>query len=387
MRKLLSYFIKFPVAVNVLILAFIIFGAIGVSTIKSSFFPLTDSKLIRINLIYPGASPSEMEEGVVFKIEDNLKGIVGIERVTSVSQENAATISIETEKGKNIDVVLADVKNAVDRVPSFPTGMEPPIIAKVETIRPTISFTLSGENIPLVTLKQYAREIENDLRGINGISQVEISGFPAEEIAISVRENDLRAYNLSFQDVANAVSRTNILITGGNIKTSEEDYLIRARNRAYYGNEMYNIIVRAEPNGNIIRLGDVADVKDTWSETPDRIFFNGKEAINITVSNTNNEDLIASADAIKAYINKFNQQYDNVTLDVSSDSSITLNQRTELLVKNAIMGISLVLFFLALFLNARLAFWVAFGLPISFLVCLLLPHKWALLLMYYRSSE
>lgn len=366
MRKLLSYFIKFPVAVNVLILAFIIFGAIGVSTIKSSFFPLTDSKLIRINLIYPGASPSEMEEGVVFKIEDNLKGIVGIERVTSVSQENAATISIETEKGKNIDVVLADVKNAVDRVPSFPTGMEPPIIAKVETIRPTISFTLSGENIPLVTLKQYAREIENDLRGINGISQVEISGFPAEEIAISVRENDLRAYNLSFQDVANAVSRTNILITGGNIKTSEEDYLVRARNRAYYGNEMYNIIVRAEPNGNIIRLGDVADVKDTWSETPDRIFFNGKEAINITVSNTNNEDLIASADAIKAYINKFNQQYDNVTLDVSSDSSITLNQRTELLVKNAIMGISLVLFFLALFLNARLAFWVAFGLPISF---------------------
>lgn len=225
MRKLLSYFIKFPVAVNVLILAFIIFGAIGVSTIKSSFFPLTDSKLIRINLIYPGASPSEMEEGVVFKIEDNLKGIVGIERVTSVSQENAATISIETEKGKNIDVVLADVKNAVDRVPSFPTGMEPPIIAKVETIRPTISFTLSGENIPLVTLKQYAREIENDLRGINGISQVEISGFPAEEIAISVRENDLRAYNLSFQDVANAVSRTNILITGGNIKTSEEDYI------------------------------------------------------------------------------------------------------------------------------------------------------------------
>lgn len=110
MRKLLSYFIKFPVAVNVLILAFIIFGAIGVSTIKSSFFPLTDSKLIRINLIYPGASPSEMEEGVVFKIEDNLKGIVGIERVTSVSQENAATISIETEKGKNIDVVWPMLK-------------------------------------------------------------------------------------------------------------------------------------------------------------------------------------------------------------------------------------------------------------------------------------
>ena len=366
MKKVISYFIKFPVAVNVLIFAFIIFGSIGVSSIKSSFFPLTDSKLIRINLIYPGASPAEMEEGVVLKIEDNLKGIVGVDRVTSVSQENSASISVETVKGKNIDVVLADVKNAVDRVPSFPSGMEPPIIAKVETTRQTISFTLSGGEIPLKTLKLYAREVENDLRAIEGISQVSISGFPEEEIAISVRENDLRAFNLSFQDVANAVSRTNILITGGNIKTSEEDYLIRASNRSYYGDELNNIIVRAEPNGNIIRLNDVADVKDTWSETPDRIFFNDKKAINITVSNTNSEDLIVSAEDVRQYIDKFNQQYDNVQLNVSSDSSITLNQRTELLVKNAAMGVALVLLFLAIFLNARLAFWVAIGIPISF---------------------
>ena len=366
MKKVISYFIKFPVAVNVTILAFLVFGAIGAKSMKSSFFPLTDSKLIQISLTYPGASPAEMEEGVVLKIEDNLKGIVGVERVTSVSQENSASISVETEKGKNIDVVLQDVKNAVDRVPSFPSGMEPPVIAKVETTRQTISFTLSGDNIPLSTLKQYARTVENDLRGIEGISQVSISGFPEEEIAISVRENDLRAYNLSFQDVANAVSGTNILITGGNIKTSEEDYLIRARNRSYYGDELYDIIVRAESNGNIIRLKDVADVQDTWSETPDRIYFNGKKSINISVSNTNSEDLIVSAEDVRQYIDKFNQQYDNVELNVSSDSSITLNQRTELLVKNAIMGVLLVLFFLAIFLNARLAFWVAFGLPISF---------------------
>ena len=366
MKKIISYFIKFPVAVNILIFAFIIFGTIGVKSIKSSFFPLTESKLIRINLIYPGASPAEMEEGVVLKIEDNLKGIVGVDRVTSVSQENTATISVETIKGKNIDVVLADVKNAVDRVPSFPSGMEPPVIAKVETTRQTISFTLSGDNIPLTTLKQYAREVENELRGIAGISQVSISGFPDQEIAISVRENDLRAFDLSFQDVANAVSKNNILITGGNIKTSEEDYLIRAKNRAYYGDELHNIIVRAEPNGNIIRLKDVADVVDTWSETPDRVYFNGEKAINISVRNTNSEDLIVTAENVKVYLEKFNQQYDNVQLNVSSDSSITLTQRTDLLVENAIVGVLLVLLFLAIFLNARLAFWVAMGIPISF---------------------
>ena len=366
MKKVISYFIKYPVAVNVLIFAFIIFGTIGAKSIKSSFFPLSDSKIISINLNYPGASPSEMEEGVVLKIEDNLKGIVGVDRVTSVSRENAATITVETISGKAIDVVLADVKNAVDRVPSFPSGMEPPVIAKIENVRATISFTLSGDNIPLNTLKQYAREVENDLRGMSGISQVTISGFPEEEIAISVRENDLRAFNLSFQDVANAVSRSNILITGGNIKTSEEDYLIRASNRSYYGDELLNVIVRAESNGNIIRLKDIADVQDTWSETPDRIFINGNKAINISVSNTNNEDLIVSAADVRNYIDKFNQQYDNVQLDVSQDRSISLNQRTNLLISNALMGVLLVLFFLALFLNARLAFWVAAGIPISF---------------------
>lgn len=367
MKKIITYFIKYPVAVNVIILAFIAFGLIGVFSMKSSFFPLVDSQLISISLTYPGASPSEMEEGVVLKIEDNLKGIVGVERVTSVSRENSASVNIEVEKGKNIDVVLSDVKNAVDRVPSFPTGMEPPVIAKVESTRPTISFTVSGENVPLKTLKTYARTVENDLRNIEGLSQISISGFPDEEIDISVKESKLRAFDLSFTEVANAVKRTNILITGGNIKTADEDYLIRARNRSYYGIELQNIIVKTEKSGNIIRLKDVAIIKDRWSENPDRIFYNGDVAISITINNTNSEDLISTADSVKEYIDKFNHQYDNVTINISSDNSTTLNQRTRLLAENGLAGVLLVLFFLAIFLNVRLALWVAFGLPIAFL--------------------
>ena len=366
MKKIITYFIKYPVAVNVVIIAFIVFGLVGIFSMKSSFFPLVDSQLIRISLAYPGASPAEMEEGVVLKIEDNLKGIVGVERVTSVSRENAANVNVEVEKGKNIDVVLSDVKNAVDRVPSFPSGMEPPVIAKVESIRPTISFTISGTNVSLKSLKQYARSIENDIRGIEGISQVEISGFPEEEIEIAIRENDLRAYNMSFTEVANAIRNTNLLITGGNIKTAEEDYLIRASNRSYYGVELQNLIVRTEASGNIIRLKDIATVKDTWSENPDRLYYNGDLAINVTVSNTNSEDLISSADLIKDYIYEFNQKQQNIQLNVSSDSSITLKGRTKLLLENGIVGILLVLFFLALFLNLRLAIWVAFGLPVAF---------------------
>ncbi len=366
MRKIIAYFIRYRVAVNVSIVAFVIFGILGILSMKSSYFPLTESQNISINLTYPGSSPQEMEEGIVLKIEDYLKGLVGIDRVTSISRENSASINIEIIKGKNIDVVLADVKNAVDRVPSYPSGMEPPIVAKIERIRPTISFVVSGDNISLATLKQYARIVENDLRNMEGISQVKLSGFPDQEIEIAVREKDLQAYNLSFNEIADAVSKSNLLISGGNIKTDDEDYLIRVRNKNYYANELLNLVVRAESSGNIIRLKDIAEVTDTWSENPDRIYYNGKKSIDISVSNTNSEDLTSTSEQINNYIVKFNQQYNNVQLYVSNDSAISLGQRTNLLVKNAVMGISLVFFFLALFLNIRLAFWVAFGIPIAF---------------------
>ncbi len=366
MKKIITYFIKYDIAVNIIILAFVIFGIIGFFSMKSSFFPLTDSKNITIQLTYPGASPQEMEEGVVIKIEDNLKGVVGIDRITSVSRENSANINVEIETGKDIDVVLADVKNAVDRVPSFPTGMEPPVIAKIENTTPTINFTVSGKDMSLKTLKDYAREIEADLRGMDGISQISLTGFPLEEIEIAVREIDLRAYNLTFTDVAKAVQQSNLLITGGNIKTESEDYLIRAKNRRYYGDELNFVIVKTDASGNIVYLKDVANVNDIWNENPDRLFYDDAIAIEIQINNTNNEDLLQSAEMIKDYIKTFNEQHDNITLNIASDRSVTLNQRTELLGKNAIAGVLLVLLFLSLFLNVRIAFWVAAGIPISF---------------------
>ncbi|MBT8304684.1 MAG: efflux RND transporter permease subunit [Bacteroidia bacterium] len=367
MRKIIAYFIKYHVAVNVLLLAFFVFGIVGAKSLKSSFFPLSDSKIININVVYPGASPQEIEEGVVLKIEDNLKGIPGIDRVTSTSSENSGTITVEIESGESIDFMLLEVKNAVDRVPSYPTGMEPLVVAKSEALRQTITFAVSGDDISLATLKQIGRQIENDLRAIEGISQIGIGGYPNEEIEIAVNENNLLAFNLSFNEVAQAVSNSNILVTGGNIKTDAEEYLIRANNRSYYGDELSNMIIRTEPSGRIIRLKDVAIVRDRFSETPNSNYFNGNLSVAVTITSTNNEDLISAADSAKKYIEEFNQKFNNVQLSVVRDLSITLNQRTDLLVENAAVGIVLVLLFLSLFLNTRLAFWVAFGLPVSFL--------------------
>ncbi len=129
MRNLIAYFIKYHVAVNVIIIAFFIFGIVGATSLKSSFFPLTDSRNISVSIAYPGASPQEVEEGIVLKIEDNLKGLEGVERVTSTSRENTGSINVEIEKGRDIDFMLLQVKNAVDRVPSFPSGMEPLVVS------------------------------------------------------------------------------------------------------------------------------------------------------------------------------------------------------------------------------------------------------------------
>lgn len=367
MRKIISYFIRYHVAVNVVVIAFFAFGIFGALSLKSSFFPLTDSKNINISVNYPGASPLEIEEGVVLKIEDNLKGLEGVERVTSTSRENSGNINVEIEKGKDIDFMLLEVKNAVDRVPTFPTGMEPIVVAKQEAIRPTINFAVSGTNIPLVTLKQIARQIESDLRGIDGISQITINGYPDEEIEIAVNENSLLAFDLSFSQVAQAVSQANILTTGGTIKTDAEEYLIRANNRSYYGNELSNLIIRADASGRVIRLKDVAEIRDRFSETPNATYFDGNLAVTVEITSTNTEDLISSAEKTKEYIEGFNQKYSNVEINVISDRSIALVQRTQLLTENAIIGMLLVLAFLSLFLNTRLAFWVAFGLPVAFL--------------------
>ncbi|MGK0364425.1 MAG: multidrug efflux pump subunit AcrB [Saprospiraceae bacterium] len=367
MKNIIAFFIKYPVAVNVTIVAVAILGLLGLSQMRSSFFPLETNKLIFVNLAYPGASPAEMEEGVVLKIEDNLRGMVGVDRFTSESRENSAQITVEILENADIDAVLADVKNAVNRVPSFPVDMEPAIISKQENLNLAIIFTLSGDRTSLKTLKEISRKVEDDIRNIEGISQLNITGFPEEEIEIAIRESDLQAFNLTFQEVAIAVRNSNLLTTGGTIKTSTEEYLIRANNRKYYGEGLDYIVIRANTDGQIIRLKDVAEVRDKWSESPDRVNFNGKKSVQIAISTTNNEDFLGATEKVKEYIENFNATNEGVELNISADLSKTLLDRQDLLINNGAIGIFLVLFFLSLFLKPSIALWVAVGLPFSFL--------------------
>lgn len=367
MKKFIAYFIRYPISVNTLMASIAFFGLLAMYSLSSTFFPIVPSRFVNIQAIYPGASPEEVEEGIVQKIEENLKGTSGVERVTSISSENSASITVEIFKGYNTDQALEDVKNAVNSIASFPSGMEPILVFKRENLTFTIEFAISGENISLKTLKEVARSVEADLQTAEGISKVSISGFPAEEIEIALDEEALLAYGISFEQVAAAIASENLEITGGQVKGPVEQLLIRARNKSYHGRELESIPVLSRPNGEQVLLKDIAQIHDQFEDKPGRLLVNGHPAVRVTINNTDEEDMLATAEYVREYVNQFQRENPVLKTTILRDASITLEQRQDLLVKNGVIGFFLVLIFLALFLNLRVAFWVALGIPISFL--------------------
>ncbi len=365
MKQFINYFIKYPFAANLIMFGILIMGVVGLLNMQSTFFPEVESRTILIQLTYPGASPEEIEEGVVQKIEENLKGLTGIERYTSVSRENSGTITVEVLKEYDTDDVLLDVKNAVDQISSFPVGLEPPVVYKRENLGFAISFAISG-NVNLKTLKRYGRRAEEDLRAIEGISKISLSGFPEEEIEIAFREKDLRAYNLTFQQARQAVAAANIEITGGTIKGEDEELLVRARSKEYYAEGLRDVVIKTTADGGVIRLYEIASLTDKWTDNPNRSFLNGEPSVVVTVQNTLEEDMISITDKVKEYIEEFNDQNEVVQATIVRDGSEVLRQRIGLLTENGMLGFGIVVIMLAMFLHWRLAFWVAIAIPISF---------------------
>lgn len=365
MRSIVKYFINNEIAGNILMILLFIVGLVGLSQMKTTFFPEVESRIISIRAIYPGSSPEEIEEGIVSKIEENLKGLTGIERVTSISSENSGSITVEVLKGYDPDVILQDVKNAVDGINSFPVAMEPVTVYKLENLGKVLSFAIYGD-VPLKTLKKVARKVEDDLLAIDDLSKLTITGFPEEEIEVTFREKDLRSYNITFEEAASKIRQTNIESTGGTIKTKKEELLIRANNKEYTAKEFQDIVIKTNPNGGVVQLYQVADIQDKWEDKPQRTFIGGVPGVVIQVQNTLEEDMITIAKNVKSYVEKFNKENEEVQALIVEDSSITLNQRIDLLTTNGILGFIIVLILLAMFLHFRLAFWVALAIPISF---------------------
>lgn len=365
MKALIKHFIKYPVLGNAIFVAILLFGLLAFKSMKTTFFPDVPADKIIIQASYPGASPEEIEESITIKIEDKLKGITGIDRMTSTSNENSSKITVELETGYDANILVQEVTNAIDQISSFPVGLEKLQIYKMEPMDFVSAYAIYG-NIDLRELKIYARKIERELRNNEGITKITLSGFPEEEIEVSLNEDKLRAYNITFKEIADAVKDANLEITGGKILGETEEFLIRADEKGYYAEELENLVVRSGADGAIVRLRDLADVKDKWSEDPNKFYFNGKPAVNIDINKTNDQDMFSVADRVAAYMDQFDYKHDDIEISLLRDGSGIVKERATILSNNGILGIILVVLFLSFSLNPRMAFWVALAIPISF---------------------
>jgi multidrug efflux pump subunit AcrB len=371
MNKLIEYFVKHPIFGNSILALIMVFGLFALINTKVTFFPDRPANFITITASYPGASPE--------KIEDAIKGITGVDRTTSTSSENFASISVELEDGADANVILQDVQSAVNSISSFPVGLDKLNIFKREPREFVISIAVNGE-LSLRELKTYGRRIERDLLAKQGISKLKLSGFPEEEIEVSFREDDLRAYNLRFDEVANSISGANVKITGGKIKGLREEFLIRADNKKYYAEELKNHVIKTTTDGTVLRLKDVADVREKWAEDPNRSFYNSQQSIIVELQKTNDEDLFDITNTVKEYMAEFNDKHVDVQLDVIRDGSNVIRDRMYILQFNGMIGAVLILFLLGLSLNPRLSFWVALSIPVSFLGMFVLGQMYGLTL-------
>ena len=366
MRNLISTFVKYPFYANVIIVILLIAGFFSLNSMKKSFFPERSTTHIFVNVFYPGASPKEMEESITVRVEESLRGLVGIKEITSTSSENMSSVQIETTGKYDIDETLAEIKNAVDGISSFPADAEKPIVYKRRAVTQAGFLGLSGD-VDNITLKRFADEIENDFYASGVISQLNVSGLPPLEIAIEVSEDNLRRYHLSISEIASAVRNNNQDVSGGLIRNKNEEILILSRYRNTKPDAIANILIRADKNGRGILIRDVATVKLQFSETPNKSLQNGKPSVSIMVNKLGEEDLDEISLYLNNYIKEFNETHENVRLEYTFNFLDLLNSRLNLLYSNGGMGLFLVLLSLGLFLNIRLSFWVAWGIPASFL--------------------
>ena len=331
---------------------------------KSTNFPKAKIRFIDVSVPYPGASPSEVEEGIINKIEENLEGIDGIDRVTSTAKQNNASIAVELEENANPNNLLVEVRNAVDRVNNFPDGVEPAIIEKREPRDLTMSFAVVSD-LPLQTIKDYAENIKDDLMSQKGISQVVIGGLPVEEIEVRLREEQIKAFNISMAEIRAAVANANLETFGGNLDTQNSIISIKANEKGYFARDLENIIVRADANGNVLRLGDIAEPVDQFADSPVARYYQGERTVVVEVYTLNSEDILVNAEFTKAYMDDFNDRHQGIQLKALEDGTVNLMSRLSTMIESGVAGIILVLIVLALFLDRYLATWVALKIPVA----------------------
>ncbi|MGK0202708.1 MAG: multidrug efflux pump subunit AcrB, partial [Planctomycetota bacterium] len=365
-----AMFTQNHVAATLLALAFVVAGIAALMTgkVKREVFPEITPNIVSVAVIYPGATPTEVELGVCQRIEEAVASITGVDKVTASAGEGSGSVIIETLQDADVSRVLDDVKNRIDAISNFPAEIEQPIVSRLVVRKAVINVSISGE-ISELSLKRLAERTRDTLTDLAEVSQVELSAVRDYEVSIEVGEEALRRHSLTFDQVANAIRRSSMDLPAGAIKASEGQTLLRIEGQAYDKDAFEKISVLTRPDGSEVLLGEVATVIDGFAEQDLQARFDGTPSVLLKVFRVGNQDAIVITSAVKNWVAEHGQNMmpDGVSMTTWRDESVILKGRIDLLLKNAGQGLILVFVILALFLQLRLAIWVAVGIPVAFL--------------------
>ncbi|MBW1751771.1 MAG: efflux RND transporter permease subunit [Deltaproteobacteria bacterium] len=364
-KGFLAWMAKNHVAANLLMLVLIVGGLIAASNITQEVFPEYTLDVVDVSVVYPGASPEEVEEGIILAIEEKIRDLENVERVTAVAQEGRATISVELLTGADANKSLQDVKNAVDRISSLPKEVERPLVNLQARRREVLRMALFGD-LDEQAMFDLAGNIREELTGLPEITQVELRGVRQPEVSVEVSQHLLRSHGLTLGDIAAAIRAKAIDVPAGGIKTGGGEVLLRTTERRDFASEFVDIALISMQDGTEVNLGEIAQINDGFAETDREAYYNGRRAVLIHVYRTGKQTPKDISLAVREYVNNLIPALpESVGLVVYRDRSELYQARLDLLLTNGTIGLILVLFTLGLFLEARLAFWVAMGIPIS----------------------
>ncbi|MGD9309122.1 MAG: efflux RND transporter permease subunit [Desulfosarcina sp.] len=355
------------VAANLLMLVLLVGGLIYAGQVKKEVFPDFELDYVTIRVPYPGASPEEVERGVILAVEEAVQGLDGIKEITAAANEGAGSVTVEMIEGKDIQRLAQDIQAEVDRITSFPDEAEEPQVTIAQRKRYVISMALYGAQSEKI-LRETAEQVRDRLLQSPHITQVDFSGVRDYEIDISVPQSQLRAYGLTLEQIAQTIRRAAVELPGGAIKTDGGDVLVRVKERRDYGYEFGRIPIITSNEGTEVRLSDIARITDGFEDTDSAATYNGLPAILIDVYRVGDQTPIAVSEAARQKMAEINADLPpGLFLDARNDRSEIYRQRMDLMLRNGYLGLLLVFVLLAIFLEPRLAFWVSLGIPISIL--------------------
>jgi multidrug efflux pump subunit AcrB len=365
---MIRWFTKNGVAANLVMAILIVGGIASLFSIKKELFPQFSLDTIIVRVPYLGAAPEEVEQGVILRIEEAIEGIDGIAEIRSTANEGIGIVAADVAKGADVRKVKDDIKARVDAITSFPEETERPIVEELLIERDVIWVAVYGDASERA-LKELSERIRDELTRLEGISQAIVQGVRSYEISIEVSETNLRRYDLTFDEVLAAVQRGSLDVPGGSLRTEGGEILLRTIEQAYEADDFNEIIVRSHPDGTRVCLKDIATVVDGFSDDPIISTFDGHPAGLVLVREVGRENPIDISNKVEAYLEEARATWipDGIQVASWGDSSFYLKARLDMLISNGFVGFLLVLASLSLFLRPSLAFFVAIGIPVSFL--------------------